>query len=213
MAKFLIIGMGGFGTRVAKYLEGLKNEVCIIDRNLDVVEKFKDDFRNALKADGMQKNVLIELGAKEYDACIVSCGDDFQSSLQITANLKDIGAKCIVTKCYSDVQERFLKMAGADEIVYPEKEAAKKVATTLTNKKIKDFMKIGDDYLVYETAIPKKWVGKTIVQLKLRELYSINILAVEKDNRVIVPGPDYVFEKSDLVFAFVKEDLVKSLFK
>lgn len=211
--RVLVIGMGNFGVMVAKYLQESKNEVCIIDKDMSAVENNKDYFENTFRLDAIQINALKELSPQEFDVCIVTVGDDFQSCLEITANLKELGAKKIITKCYDDVQDKFLIMAGADEIVYPEKESAAKLATTLSNNHLLDYMRIGNNLGIFEIVVPKKWMGKSLIELKLREKFNINVLAIKKNANVITVTPDYVFEKGDAMYAFTDEKTVAKVTK
>ena len=211
MKKFLIIGMGEFGTQIANQLMELGNEVCVVDNDMEKVNAIKDIYSNVLKGDCLQLQTLKELGVKDYQACIVTVGDNFQNSLEITNRLKEAGAKHVVVKSYSDIQSKFLVMAGADEIAFPEKESALKLAATLTNTKLKDFVKISDEYGIYQVQVPSSWVNRTIVELNIRKKYKINVLALKQNGKVIVPEPDYIFNKDDTIIAFSSEKLINKL--
>ena len=152
-----------------------------------------------------------ELDVKDYDSCIVTVGDNFQNSLEITSRLREAGAKHVVAKSYSDIQSKFLAMAGADEVAFPEKESALKLATTLSDTRLVDFIRISEDLGLYNKRVPKAWVKKSIVDLDIRKAYRINILAVKKNNDVFIPDPDYVFEESDLVYLFGSEKTIRRL--
>ena len=127
MKSFLIIGIGEFGKHLAYKLQEMGNEVCIIDNDKSVIEVLSNDFENVYVGDCMNKIVLNDLGIKNFDACIVAIGQSFQASLEITSHLKELGAKYIISKANSDIQTKFLKMAGANETVYPEKDMAEKI--------------------------------------------------------------------------------------
>ena len=211
MKKFLIIGMGEFGTQIANQLMGLGNEVCVVDNDYEKVNAIKDIYSNALKGDCLQLQTLKELGVKDYQACIVTVGDNFQNSLEITNRLKEAGAKYVVVKSYSDIQSKFLKMAGADEIAFPEKESALKLAATLSNTKLKDFVKISDEYGIYQVQVPNSWVNRQIVELNIRKKYKVNVLAIKQNGRVSVPEPDYVFTTDDTIYVFGTEKNIGKL--
>ena len=122
MKNVLIIGMGEFGKHLADQLVKMQNQVCIIDNDPHIINMLSNSFDNAYVGDCMQKITLQELGVQNFDICIVAIGQNFQASLEITSNLKELGAKRIITKSASDLQSKFLKMAGADETFYPEKD-------------------------------------------------------------------------------------------
>ena len=211
MKKFLIIGMGEFGTQIATHLIELGNDVCLVDASIEKANAYKDIFDNVFRGDCLQLQTLKELDVKDYDSCIVTVGDNFQNSLEITSRLKEAGAKHVVAKSYSDIQSKFLAMAGADEVAFPEKESALKLATTLSDTRLVDFIRISEDLGLYNKRVPKAWVKKSIVDLDIRKAYRINILAVKKNNDVFIPDPDYVFEESDLVYLFGSEKTIRRL--
>lgn len=212
--KYLVIGLGEFGTQVARELKILKQEVCVVDSCYDKINLFKDEFSNAMKADCMQLQSLKEIGVDEFEAVIVTVGDNFQASLEITSKLKESHAKYIISKSYSDIQSKFLMMAGADEVIFPEKDSAIKIATTLANRKLFNFVKISEDYGVFQVKLPKSWLGKTIVELNVRQKYGLNILCVCNDKKeVFVPDPGYVFNKGDTIYIFSSEDASNKFMK
>ena len=155
MKKFLIIGMGEFGTQIATHLIELGNDVCLVDASIEKVNAYKDIFDNVFRGDCLQLQTLKELDVKDYDSCIVTVGDNFQNSLEITSRLKEAGAKHVVAKSYSDIQSKFLAMAGADEVAFPEKESALKLATTLSDTRLVDFIRISEDLGLYNKRVPK----------------------------------------------------------
>lgn len=204
--KYLIIGMGEFGTQVARELVAHKQEVFIVDNSYDKIDLLKDEFVNVMRADCMQSQTLKELGVSEFEACIVTVGDNFQASLEITNKLRENHAKYIISKSYSDIQTKFLLMAGANEVVFPEKESAIKIATTLANRKLFNFVKISEDYGVYQIKVPKSWVDKTILFLNIRKKYGLNVLCIVSNDQIFVPDPSYSFKEDDSVYVFSAEE-------
>jgi len=138
------------------------------------------------------------LGVNNFDYCFVAIGDDFQSSLEITSQLKELKAKYVISKAERDIQAKFLLRNGADEIIYPEKDVVNKFAIRISEDKIFDFIELSKDYAIIEIAIPKKWVGCNLIDLDIRNEYQVNVLAVRK-NGVLKPIVDanYVFEQDD----------------
>ena len=116
--------------------------------------------------------------------CIVAIGDDFQSSLETTALLKELGAKQVVSRAARDVHAKFLLRNGADEVVYPEKQLASWTAIRYTSDHIIDYIELDDDNAIVEVSVPHSWVGKTVGALDVRRRYNINILGIKKTNRL-----------------------------
>ena len=208
MKKILIIGMGEFGKHLAKKLVSLKNEVCIIDSNSEIINLLADDFENAYVGDCMQIATLKELGVNNFDICVVAIGQNFQASLEITSNLKELGAKYIISKASSDIQAKFLKMAGANETVYLEKDYAEKVAVRCNAMNLFDYIKISNKYSIFEIKVLPSWVGKTIKDLDIRNKYDVNIIAVSNNDVVTIPVANYVFCQEDHVYIFGSEKAI-----
>ena len=128
MKSVLVIGMGRFGRHVAAKMQELGNDVMIVDRDAEIVNSLAEQFTDAHIGDCTSEAVIRSLGVKQMDICFVSMGEDFQSSLVITSLLKRAGAKCVVAKANQEIQADLLYQIGADEVVYPEREIAEKLA-------------------------------------------------------------------------------------
>ena len=150
--------------------------------------------------DGTNEEFLRSLGVGNFDVCIVSIGDNFQSSLEITALLKELGAPVVISRASNDVQEKFLLRNGADEVVYPEKQSARRLAVKLSSDAILDFFELDESYSIYEMAMPRDWVGKSVVQLDVRRKYNINVISIKRDGRVMIPGADTVMSQDDRLY-------------
>lgn len=211
MKSILIIGAGEFGKHLAYKLVKLGSEVCIIDSNPDLINVLSNDFDNTYVGDCMQLVTLKELRVNTFDMCIVSIGSNFQASLEITANLKELKAKYIISKAHSDIQSKFLLMAGANEIIYPEKDLAEKLAVKCNANNLADYISISDKYSIFEIKVLKAWIGKSIRTLDIRNKYDINIIAVRSKGKVIVPTADYEFEDDDIIIIFGRDSLIKKL--
>ena len=126
----------------------------------------------------------VVIGISNFDVCFVAIGHDFQGSLETTAYLKELGAKQIIARAASDKQEKFLLRNGADEVVYPEKQMAEWAAIRYGSEHIFDYIELGKDYSIFEIAIPKEWIGKTIAEIDIRQKYRINIMAFKKNGQI-----------------------------
>lgn len=198
MKSILVIGMGRFGRHLAKKLLELGNDVMIVDKDASVIDQYSTVFTDSQIADCTNENVLRALGVNHFDICFVAIGDDFQSSLVITALLKELKAKFVVAKAKQDIQANLLIRIGADEVVYPEREMAEKLAVRYNASNIFDFIELTNEYAIYEIPVPDAWLGKTISEINIRAKYKINIIAMKVNNDLkLLPGADYRFTNAD----------------
>lgn len=166
---------------------------------------------NAIVGDCAAEGVLRSLGVSNFDFCFVTVGEDFYAALENTAILKELGAKCVISKAKRNRQADFLKKIGADEVFYPEEEMAESLAIRYTADNIYDYIELNEEYSVYEMPILKEWSGKTIKNVDVRKLYNINIIAIKNGSFLNPsPAPEYVFEKEDHIVVIGKaEDVLK----
>lgn len=166
MKSILLIGLGRFGRHVAEKLYELDHQVMAVDKQEDRVEAVMSYVTNAQIGDSTNMEFLETLGVSNFDVCIVAIASDFQSSLETTAYLKDLGAKMVVSRASRDVHARFLLRNGADEIVYPEKQVANWTAIRYSSEHIFDYVQLSDTHAIFEIEMPQNWVGKTIGQVE-----------------------------------------------
>lgn len=184
MKSILLIGLGRFGRHVAEKLYELDHQVMAVDKQEDRVEAVMSYVTNAQIGDSTNMEFLETLGVSNFDVCIVAIASDFQSSLETTAYLKDLGAKMVVSRASRDVHARFLLRNGADEIVYPEKQVANWTAIRYSSEHIFDYVQISDTHAIFEIEMPHNWVGKTIGQVDIRKKFNINIMALKRDGKL-----------------------------
>ena len=178
MKTVLILGMGRFGIHLAQKMTDLGNEVMVVDKSPEIIESLASRFSDAHIGDCTNEGVLRALGVNNFDLCFVTIGEDFESSLVITLLLKKLGAKCVVTKARYDIQAEILTKIGADEIVYPEREIAEKLAMRYNSQNIFDYIQLTSEYSIYEIPILKEWIGKTLMAIDVRKRHNINIIAI-----------------------------------
>ena len=196
--SILIIGMGRFGRHLALRMIDLGNDVMIVDNNATIIDMMSSKCPDAQIGDCTNENVLRALGVHAFDICFVTIGENFQSSLVITSLLKSLGAKCVVAKANQTIQADLLRKIGADEVIYPEKEIAEKVATRYNSDNIFDFIPLTSEFSIYEIPVLKEWVGKTIIEVNVRQNYNISIVAIKTGTTLNpVPNPNYVFNRDD----------------
>lgn len=213
MKSILIIGLGRFGKHMATKLTELHHEVLAVDRNENRVNEVLPYVTNAQIGDSTNEQFIRSLGVRNFDVCMVAIGDDFQSSLETTALLKDSGAPLVVARATRDVHAKFLLRNGADEVVYPEKETAIRAAVKYSSEHIFDYVELAKGFSIYETDVPREWIGKTVVQLAVRQRHHVSILAV-RSNGVLspLPGPDHIFRADESIFMLgAEKDVMKLL--
>lgn len=198
MKSVLLIGLGRFGREVALNLSEHRHEIMAVDEVEERVNAVLPFVNNALIGDTKNEEFLLSLGVDNYDLCIVAIGEDFQSSLETTALLKELGANYVVARASSDVHAKFLLKNGADEVVFPEKQLGKWTAIRFGSKHVRDYIEMDDENAIFEVFVPEKWVGKSIGNIDIRKKYNINILGIKKRQKLNVSiNADTVFEKDD----------------
>ena len=198
MKSVLLIGLGRFGRHMAAKLQELHHEVLAVDKNEERVNDALDLVTHAQIGDSTSEAFIASLGVRNFDLCVVAIGDDFQSSLETTALLKEQGARFVLSRAARDVHAKFLLRNGADDVVYPERETASWAAVRYSSDHIFDYIQLTPDHAIYETAVPPAWVGKTIGQLGVRQRHNINILAAKRGEELIpIPGGDYCFREGE----------------
>lgn len=210
----LLIGLGRFGLHIAKKLHELGHEVMAVDVNEEKINQAVPYVTDAQIGNSTNEEFLKSLGINNFDLCIVTISDDFQSSLETTSLLKELGAKKVVSRAERDGQAKFLLRNGADEIVYPEKQLASWMAIKYSADHILDYIEIDNEHAIFEVSVPKDWIGKTIGEIDIRKKYGINILGIkdgEKLNVNVSPSQILSLELSLLVIGDYKK--LKKCFK
>ena len=178
MKSILLIGLGRFGRHIAIKLDELDHQVMAVDNNESRVEAVLPYVRNAQIGDATNEDFIRSLGVRNFDVCIVAIGDNFQSSLETTSLLKELGAKMVVSRAARDVHAKFLLRNGADEVVYPEKQLASWTAIRYSADHIFDYVELDEEHGIFEISIPDAWIGKTVGELDIRKKYNVNIMAL-----------------------------------
>jgi len=207
MKSILLVGVNRFGSLLANQFSKLGHEIMAIDKNEDRVNAILPVVTDAQIGDSTNEAFLRSLGINNYDVCIVTIGSDFQSSLETTSLLKELGGKMVVSRADRDVQEKFLLRNGADEVINPEKQIAQWAAIRYGSEHVLDYIKLDDDHAIYEVPIPKDWLGKSIEKIDIRKKYGINILGVKENGRMnLTVTPETVLsgDKSLMVLGIQK---------
>jgi trk system potassium uptake protein TrkA len=197
MKTVLLIGLGRFGRHIARKMNELNIQVMAVDKDENKVASVLPYVTNAEVGNATDKEYLRSLGVTNFDICLVAIGDDFLASLETTSYLKELGAKRVLSRAARDTQEKFLLRNGADEVVYPEKMVGNWTAIRCSSDSISDYIQLGDDFAIYELAIPKEWVGKTIGTIGVRHQYNLNVIAIKHGSEMTTtPGADFVLEEN-----------------
>lgn len=213
MKSILLIGLGRFGKHIAMKLHELNHEVMAIDRQEDRVESILPYVTHAQIGDSMNEDFLKSLGVCNYDVCIVAIGNNFQSSLETTSLLKELGAKLVVSRAARDVQAKFLLRNGADEIVYPEKQLATWTAIRYSSDHIFDYIELDDDNAIFEIAVPAAWIGRTVGEINIRKKYNINIMALKRNGKLeLTITPDTCFTQDAAMLVLGKNKDIQKCF-
>ena len=195
--SILLIGLGRFGRHMAIKLNELGHEVLAVDSDEEKINDVADIVTNAQIGDSTNIQFLKKLGIDNFDACIVTISGDFQSSLETTSLFKELGAKKVISRAERDGQAKFLLRNGADEIVYPEKQLAYWTAIRYTSDHIMDYIEIDNEHAIFEVAIPKEWIGKSIIEIDIRKKYNINILAFKENGKLnFAVKPDIILDEN-----------------
>lgn len=213
MKSILLIGLGRFGRHIARKLNDLNHEVMAVDQNEQRVNEVLPYVTNAQIGDSTSEEFLSSLGIRNFDACIVTIGDNFQNSLETASLLKELGAKKVIARASRGVQEKFLLRNGADEVVYPEKQLAAWTAIRCTSDHILDYIELDGDYSMFELEIPEQWNGKTIIQLNIRKKYGINILGIRENGRLNMNiTPDTCLDSGKSILVLGKQKDIQKCF-
>ena len=205
MESILLIGLGRFGKHVAMHLHNLGHQVMAIDSTEERVNAVLPYVTEAQIGDSTNESFLSSLGIRNFDACIVAIGDNFQSSLETTSLLKELGAKLVVSRASSDVHQKFLLRNGADQVVYPEQQLAKWTAIRVN---------LEGDYDIYEVDLPERWVGMSVGEIDIRKKYGINIIAVRRNGTLdFSVKPETSFEEGDTILVLGQYRDLQKCFK
>ena len=214
MKSILLIGLGRFGRHIAMKLNDLDHQVMAVDTNEERVNAVLPFATNALIGDGTNEEFLSSLGIRNFDTCIVAIGDNFQNSLETASLLKELGAKKVIARASTGVQEKFLLRNGADEVVYPEKQLASWTAIRFTSEHILDYIDLDGDYSMFELAIPENWTGKTILQLDIRKKYGINVLGIRENGKLNMNiTPETILGKGTSLLVLGHQKAVQKCFR
>lgn len=213
MAKkqYAVIGMGRFGTSVAKELSSMGFDVLAIDASEQRIQEVSGLVTHAVSSDSTDEEALRALGIRNFDVVVVAIGEDIQSSILTTLILKDLGVPVIIVKARNELHGKVLQKIGADKVIFPERDMGLRVAHNLISPNILDYIEISDDYSIMEMKVSSDMVGHNLKELNIRARYGCNVMGIRRDKEMnISPHPEDRLVAGDiLVMVGHKNDLTK----
>jgi trk system potassium uptake protein TrkA len=214
MKSYVVIGLGRFGSEVARQLYKCGCEVLAIDIRNELVQHISQDVTHAAVADSRDKEVLRMLGVGDFDCAVVAIGEDLATSVLVTMNLKEMGIPHVVCKAHDGTHRRILEKLGANQVVIPEQENAARLAKSLSAPNLLDYIELSEEYSIVELPAPQAWFGKTLRELNVRAKLGVNILAVRRDGKMdISPAADFSFQTGDIIVVLGDAKALKAVQK
>ena len=214
MKSILMIGMGRFGHKLCHNLLKLGNEVMVVDIDEEQVSDLIYDVTDVQIGDCCDPSVVKSLGVENFDMVIICIGTNFQSSLEITNLVKEMGAKRVISKANRDVHAKFLLKNGADEVVYPDRDIAENLAKSLSADNVFDYIELVDNHSIYEITMPPSWVGHTMNELNIRTTYNVGVIGLKNGDQLeILPQMDHIFKESEHLMVLGEDKFVDALLK
>ena len=201
MKSFCIIGLGSFGRTLATKLAGAGCQVMVIDEYAQKVNLLADVVTDAIIGDPTNENVLRDCGVRNYDCCVNCFYENLNDSVLVTVILKELGVREVISRAGSERHKNVLLKLGADMVVFPEQDMGEKLADMLVRKNVIDYFEIHDEYAMAEVKVPKKWIGKSLMELDVRKKYNLTVISVcdESGKLILPPVPTTPFVESDVV--------------
>ena len=212
MKRVVVIGLGIFGSQLARQLYESGLDVIAVDKNRDVVQKMKDYSTKAVLADASDKEVLESIGIEENDIVVISFGEDLSASTLLTLHLKELRVKTIIVKVPNEDHKRILLRVGASEAIIPEREMANKVARSIISPNVLEYLPISEDYTIVELAPPTAFIGKSLADLDLRKKFQLQVIAIRDvltEKLQLVPRASSILKDSDVLVVIGKEEDIR----
>lgn len=214
MKSYVVVGLGRFGSEVARRLCELGSEVLAMDTRADLVQQISNEVTHAVVGDAKDKEVLRALGTRNFDCAIIAIGDDLAASVLATMNMQELGVPQIVCKAHDETHRQVLRKLGADQVVIPEQENASRLARSLSSPNVLDYIELSNDYGIIEVPAPKSWVDKNLRELNVRAKLGVNIIAVKQEDRINVsPAADYRICQGDIMVVLGDTDALNKVQK
>lgn len=207
----LVLGLGRFGSALARKLFEKGVEVMAVDRDYTKVQKLADQVTYAAQADMTDEETMRELGINNFDIAVIATGSNIEASIEATLLCKDAGIATVIAKATNITHERILQKIGADKIIFPELESGERLARVISGSNLLEFIEFSSEFSLAEIRVHEAWVGKNLMELDFRKEYNLNVVAFERDGKTLInPNPTTLIEKNDLIVLIGKiEDVDK----
>lgn len=203
--QFAVIGLGRFGGSLVEEFSHLGMDVLAIDKNKERVEKYEKFATYAVQANALNEATLKELGIRNLDYAIISLGNDIESSVLITMLLKDLGIAQVWVKAANDYHRKVLHKIGADRVIHPERDIAKRIAHHLLSEKVIDYIELSENHSIVEILASKKVHNQTLIDLNVKSKYGCNIIGIQRAGDIVVtPSEDEVIYEGDILIVIGK---------
>lgn len=210
--QYLVLGLGRFGMSVARTLCELGQEVLAVDADETLVNEIAPHVTQAVQLDATDETLLASLGVQNFDAAIVSIGQNTRDSILVSVLLKELGVPYLVAKANDELHAKVLRKIGADRVVFPERDMGARLARSIIAPNVIDLMNLSDDYQIIEIRVPSAWVGNSLIGVNVRRHYGVNILAIHRQGRFLAaPAADMLFEQEDTLLVMGKKDDIERL--
>lgn len=208
----LVLGLGRFGSALAKKLFEKEVEVMAVDRDYTKVQKVADKVTYAAQADMTDENAMKELGIKNFDIAVIATGSNIEASIEATLLCKDAGIKTVIAKATNLTHERILRKIGADKIIFPELDSGERLARVISGSNLLEFIEFSSEFSLAEVRVHKAWIGKNLMELDFRKEYNLNVVAFERAGKILInPGPNTRIEENDLIVLIGKSEDVEKV--
>lgn len=213
-STFLVIGLGRFGTNLALRLMDSGNEVLVIDSDEEAVSRIAPHVTQAKVGDCMDEEVLRSLDPSSFDFCFVCISENFQSSLETTSLLKEMGAPMVVAKADRDLHAKLLLKIGADEVVFPERDMAQRTAVRFSVNGALEYIELAPGYAIFELDVPDDWAGSTLLDLDIRKRWNVNVIGRKEDGAILpIDAVKFVFAADTHILVAGRPDDINRMVK
>ena len=212
-ATFLVIGLGRFGTNLALRLMDSGNEVMVLDSDEELVNHIAPHVTQAKIGDCMDEEVLRSLDPASFDFCFVCISENFQSSMETTSLLKELGAPMVVAKADRDLHAKLLLKIGADEVVFPERDMATRTAMRFSVNGALEYVELAPGYAIFELDVPDHWAGQTLIDLDIRKRWNVNVIGRKEDGAILPIDAGFHFKADTHILVAGRPDDVSKMTK
>ncbi len=212
LQEFAIIGLGRFGSSLARKLTDLGHNVLGIDEDFIIVQSIADVIAQAVALDATNESALEAADIASFDTVVVAIGEDFENNLLITSTLKSLGVRHVICKTNTDQQRSILLRIGADQVIQPEQDSGARLAMELSIPTMLEHVPMGPNHSIAEIKLPKRYESQSLSQCKMREKYEVTVLIIRRDDALIVsPPPNAILQKGDKLVVLGANDHIAAV--